>query len=87
MNADSVVEIIVALLVFGIPAAALAARFVLRPMLRDITEAIRNIREPASPELERRLTELEEGQQLITERLDHLIEAERFQRELQSGSS
>ena len=54
-------------------------------MLRDVTEAIRNIREPVSPDLERRLAELEEGQQLISERLNHLIEAERFQQQLHSG--
>ncbi|KPK60945.1 MAG: hypothetical protein AMS21_09290 [Gemmatimonas sp. SG8_38_2] len=71
--------------ILGIPAAALSVRFVLRPMLRDVTEAIRNIREPVSPDLERRLAELEEGQQLISERLNHLIEAERFQQQLHSG--
>ena len=71
---------------FTVPAAALAARFVVRPMLRDVIEAIRNLREPTSPELERRLADLEEGQQLISERLNHLIVAERFQQQLHSGS-
>jgi hypothetical protein len=85
MNADALVEVILALIVFGIPAGALAARFVLRPMLREIAEAIRTIREPGSPALERRLTELEEGQLLINKQLRQLVEAERFHRELGSG--
>lgn len=80
------VEILVALLIFGIPGGALAVRFVLRPMLREIAEAIRSSREGLSPELERRLAELEEGQQLIGQQLQSLLEAERFHRELESGA-
>jgi hypothetical protein len=79
------VEILIALLVFGIPGGALAVRFVLRPMLKEIAQAIRSSREGMSPELERRLAELEEGQRLVQQQLHTLIEAERFHRELQSG--
>ena len=86
MSADSIVEIFLALCIFGIPAAALSLRFVLRPMLKDVTEAIRSIKQGTSPELEQRLLELEEGQQLIGEHLKQLVEAERFRAELRSGS-
>jgi hypothetical protein len=79
------VEFLVALMIFGIPGAALAVRFVLRPMLREIAQAIHSSQQGVSPELERRLAELEEGQRLVEQQLHTLIEAERFQRELQSG--
>jgi hypothetical protein len=83
--ADNLVEILVALLVFGIPGAALAVRFVLRPMLREIADAIRTTRGELLPDLERRLLELEEGQRLTNENLEQLVEAERFRQQLESG--
>lgn len=83
--ADNLVEILLALLIFGIPGAALATRFVLRPMLREIADAIRSSRGGLSPDLERRLLELEEGQRLTNEQLERLIEAERFRQQLESG--
>ncbi|UCC84846.1 MAG: hypothetical protein JSW46_07990 [Gemmatimonadota bacterium] len=83
--ADSFVEMLIALLIFGIPGAALAVRFVLRPMLREIADAIRSGRGDLSPDLERRLLELEEGQRLTNEQLEQLIEAERFRQQLESG--
>jgi hypothetical protein len=83
--ADNFVEILLAILIFGIPGAALATRFVLRPMLREIADAIRSSRGDLSPDLERRLLELEEGQRLTNENLDRLIEAERFRQQLESG--
>jgi hypothetical protein len=83
--ADNLIEILVALLVFGIPGAALAVRFVLRPMLREIADAIRTTRGELTPDLERRLLELEEGQRLTNENLERLVEAERFRQQLESG--
>ena len=83
--ADSFVEILVAALIFGIPGAALAVRFVLRPMLREIADAILSTRGELPPDLERRLLELEEGQRLTNEQLEHLVEAERFRQQLESG--
>jgi hypothetical protein len=83
--ADSFVEMLVALLIFGIPGAALAVRFVLRPMLREIADSIRTTRGELPPDLERRLLELEEGQRLTNEHLERLVEAERFRQQLESG--
>jgi hypothetical protein len=85
MSADNLIGIFRALIIFGTPAAALTVRWVFRPMLRDIADAIRTAKQPLNPEIERRLMELEEGQQLIGQQLERLIEAERFKRELQSG--
>jgi hypothetical protein len=83
--ADSFVEMLIALLIFGIPGAALAVRFVLRPMLREIADAIRTTRGELPPDLERRLLELEAGQRLTNEHLERLVEAERFRQQLESG--
>jgi hypothetical protein len=82
---ETVVEILVALLIFGVPTAALTIRFVLRPMLREVVEAVRATKGQISPELERRLSEMEEGQQLLIQKLDRLLEAERFRQQLESG--
>lgn len=82
---ETVVEILVALLIFGIPTGALAIRFVLRPMLREVVEAVRATKGQVSPELERRLTEMEEGQQMLIQKLDRLLEADRFRQQLESG--
>ena len=86
MSADGIVEILLAVIFLGTPAAALAARWVFRPMVRDLAEAINSIKQPINPEIARRLTEIEEEQRQIGERLDRLIEAERFNRELGSGT-
>ena len=85
MDGETVVEILVALLIFGIPTAALTVRFVLRPMLREIVEAVRATKGEMSPELERRLADMEEGQQRVVQKLDRLLEAERFRQQLESG--
>lgn len=85
--ADSFVEMLIALLIFGIPGAALAVRFVLRPMLREIADAIRTTRGELPEGLERRLLELEEGQRFTNEQLEQLIEAERFRQQLESGEN
>lgn len=87
MDADTLIEVILALMIFGIPGAALAVRFVLRPMLREIADAIRTTQGKVTPELEARLLELEEGQRLTNDRLEHLIEADRFRDKLASGDS
>ena len=82
---ETVVEILLALLIFGVPTAALTIRFVLRPMLREVVEAVRATKGQVSPELERRLNEMEEGQQILIQKLDRLLEAERFRQQLESG--
>jgi hypothetical protein len=75
--------------VIGVPVTALAAHFVLRPLVRDITTAIlggRGRGGEQNSEVERRLVGLEEGQQHIQLRLSQLVEAERFRQRLESGT-
>lgn len=85
MDGEVFLEFFVALLLFGIPAAALAVRFVLRPMLREITEAIRSSRGDPGRELERRVTELEESHGSLARELRRLLEEEGFRQRLEVG--
>jgi hypothetical protein len=82
MDADTFVEMLLAILIIGIPGAALASRLVLRPMLRDVVEAIRSVKQPEASEIERRFAELEEGQKALERKLGQVIETDRFDREL-----
>ncbi len=73
--------------VIGVPVTALAAHFVLRPLVRDISTAILSGgRGEQNSEVERRLAGLEEGQQNMQLRLSQLVEAERFRQRLESGT-
>ncbi len=84
---DNLVEFLLALIIIGIPCGALAVRFVLRPALKEIVTAINDSKAPLPQEIERRLVELEESQQLIGAKLDQLAEAERFRARLESESA
>lgn len=86
MDMDTFLNVFFAFLFLGIPGAALTIRFVLRPMLREVVEAVRATRGAMSPELEKRLAEIEESQQLVGQKLDRLLEAERFRQELKTGA-
>jgi len=69
----------------GVPAVALAAHLVLRPMVRDITNAIQAGKTGASGEVDQRLTRLEDAYYQLDQHVTRLIEAESFRRELESG--
>jgi len=70
----------------GVPAIALAAHFVLRPLVRDIVGAIQTDKQRALPaDIEQRLERLEESYGRLESSVTHLIEAERFHRELEAG--
>ena len=70
------------------PGAALLTRFVLRPLIREVTDAIRSLRTPTDDgALRQRIAELEEGQKLLEGRMAQLTEAEAFHRELKAGAS
>ncbi len=81
------IPILAIVFVIGVPVTALAAHFVLRPLVRDITTAIlAGGRGEQNSEVERRLEGLEEGQQNIQLRLSQLVEAERFRQRIESGT-
>lgn len=72
---------------FGVPSLVLATRFALRPLVRDVAEAIRTTRpaDPADAALEARVARIEETVRGLDRHVDRLLEAERFRRELESG--
>jgi hypothetical protein len=73
----------------GVPAIALATHFVLRPLVRDIVGAIKTDKEKerALPaDVDARLERLEEAYGRLESNLNHLLEVERFHRELESGN-
>ena len=71
--------------VIGVPVMSLAARFVVRPLIKDISEAIRGKGTSRVEELERRLVRMEEALLDQDRLLARLSEAERFRRQLESG--
>jgi hypothetical protein len=71
----------------GVPVMALAAHFVLRPMVRDIITAIQASKATTSPEMEQRLAKLEDGYSQLETQVTRLLEAESFRRELEAGKT
>lgn len=69
----------------GVPSLALAAHFVLRPMVKDIVGAIQASKRREDDGIEERLARLEEAYYQLDHRVDRLAEVERFHRELESG--
>lgn len=81
MDIEGILAII---FVLGVPSLALATHLVLRPLVRDIANAIRSGHEADREELERRVVRLEEAIRNHDRDLDRLREVERFHRELES---
>lgn len=69
----------------GVPAMALAAHLVLRPMVRDITKAIGAGKAQANEDVERRLARLEDAYEHLDQNVMRLVEAEEFRRQLERG--
>lgn len=84
MDFADLIPIVAIVFVVGVPICALAAHFVLRPMVREVTASILALKGAPSQETEARLTDLEETQRVLVGRLERLIEAEQFRRELES---
>ncbi len=72
--------------VIGVPVMSLAARFVLRPLLKDLTEAVRGMKGRERVDFEARLGRLEDQLAEQGQRLDRLVEAELFRRRLESAA-
>lgn len=72
--------------VIGVPVMSLAARFVLRPLIKDLTEAVRGMKGRERTDFEARLGRIEEQVLEQGQRLDTLVEAELFRRRLESAA-
>ena len=80
-------SILAIIFVLGVPSLALATHLVLRPLVREVANAIRTTREGEGRELEHRVTRLEDAIQDLDRQMTRLTEAERFRRELETGRS
>lgn len=69
----------------GVPSIALAAHFVLRPLVKDIVGAIQASKHREDDRLDERLARLEEAYYQLDQRVHRLAEVDRFHRELESG--
>jgi hypothetical protein len=70
----------------GVPTMALATHFVLRPMVRDITQAIQaNKQSSSNADTEERLARLEDAYYNLDRQVTRLVEAEEFRRQLEAG--
>jgi hypothetical protein len=84
MDLGELIPILGIVFVIGVPVCALAAHFVLRPMVREVTGSILALKGTPTQETAARLAELEENQRILIGQLERLVEAERFRRELES---
>lgn len=87
MRPDELIGFLAMIFVLGIPSLSLAAHFVLRPMVRDIVQALGKGKAAPDPALAARLERIEERLDRIGELTERLAESERFHRELEAGRS
>lgn len=81
---DDLIGLAAVFFIFGVPVMSLAARFVVRPMIRDVTEAIQGKREEErGGTLGERLERIEERLRSHERRIERLAEAELFRRQLE----
>lgn len=83
---EELIPILGIFFVIGVPVMSVAAKFVLQPLLRDLTGAIRGGKAGELEALTARVANLEGH--LVTQgrQLDQLVEAELFRRKLETGS-
>ncbi len=84
---EALIPIVAIFFVIGVPMIGLVSRYALRPLLNDLTAAIRGGREERVNELAARLLALEERLDEQDRQLERLVEAERFRQALESGEA
>ena len=84
---DELIPILGIFFVIGVPVMSVAAKFVLQPLLREVTEAIRGGKTGDLEELRERVARLEGHLTTQGHQLDQLIEAELFRRKLEAGEA
>jgi hypothetical protein len=83
---EELIPIVAIFFVIGVPVMSIAAKFVLQPLLRDITDAIRGGKAAELEELRDRVTRLEGHLSTQGSQLNQLVDAELFRRQLEAGS-
>jgi hypothetical protein len=81
---ESVEDILAIVFVLGIPSLALATHLVVRPLIREYAK-LKGIK-AEKEEIEVRMAQLEDVIHDLDRQVNRLIEAERFRRELETGS-
>jgi ABC-type sulfate transport system permease subunit len=81
------IPIVAIFFTIGVPGMALATHFVLRPMVRDIIEAMRGGAKDEVAALQSHVFELQEIVTRQEEQIAVLAEAESFRRQLEAKSS
>ena len=71
----------------GVPVMSIAAHFVLRPLIRDLTAALRGVKGREKEDMEQRIGRLEDALLEQGRQMDQLVEAELFRRRLETGQS
>lgn len=87
MDLDILIPLFGIFFVIGVPVMSIAAHFVLRPMIRDLTEALRGVKGREKEDMEHRIARLEDALLEHGRQIDQLVEAELFRRRLEIGQS
>ena len=82
---EELVGIVAVICVVGLPMGGLVLRYALRPLVQDLTTAMRGDAREELAEVRERLTVLEDRLDAQGDRLDRLAEAERFRQKLAAG--
>lgn len=83
---DELIPILAIFFGLGVPAVSLATHFVLRPLVKDIVEALRTGPSSEIVALQQRVDEQQEELIRLEARFERLAEAESFHRRLEGDS-
>lgn len=83
---DELIPLLAIFFALGVPAMSLATHFVLRPLVKDIVEALRSGSSDDLAALERRVDELETQLARQDGELDRLTDAEAFRKRLEDSA-
>lgn len=84
---EELVGIVAVICVIGLPMGGLVLRFALRPLVQDLTTAMKGDARQELADVRERVAALEDRMEHQDELLERLAEAERFRRELESGEA
>jgi len=81
---EELIPLVAIFFVIGVPVMSIAARFALRPLLKDFAQALGRGQDNAGDELSERLAVLEARLGDQARQLEQLADAELFRRQLES---
>lgn len=85
MSSEEIAGFIAMGLVLGVPALAFATHFVVKPLIREIVEAIQRVGSRDQKDLDDRVARMEEMLLAQSKQMELLMEAEIFRRGLETG--